>query len=278
MSLERKKRYLVLHWNDGNFRRLCAMLGIATKTGYAWLNRFDKEGLELLLKDDRGGRPRQEVSIEVRNAVLALRGKYGWNEKKIRDTLETRGLKASYYSVRKTLVEANVLGVSPPRRKRTFRKFERPLPNHLWQADFTLLNDEFWLFALLDDYSRYLIDAQQFDSASTENALTVVRRAVHRHGLPFQLMTDHGVQFWNNNLDCPNKFGPELEALGIAHILAGVKRPQTNGKIERWFGSFKDESLRFKGLSQYVFHYNFCRPHGGIGYRKPYERYFAFKL
>ena len=278
MSLERKKRYFVTHVEGERMARLCRLLRIERRTGYNWLARFQAGGLGELLKDDSGGRPKQETPVEVRNSIMELRGTFGWNEKKIRDTLEKQGLKASYYSVRKTLVEANVLGVSPPRRKRTFRKFERPLPNHLWQADFTLLNDEFWLFALLDDYSRYLIDAQQFDSASTENALQVIRRAVEQHGLPFQLMTDHGVQFWNNNLDCPNKFGPELEALGIAHILAGVKRPQTNGKIERWFGVFKNESPSFRGLSQYVFHYNFCRPHGGIGYRKPYERYFAFKL
>jgi transposase InsO family protein len=26
---------------------------------------------------------------------------------------------------------------------------------------------------------------------------------------------------------------------GIEHIMARVKRPQSNGKIERWFGTFK---------------------------------------
>ncbi len=66
--------------------------------------------------------------------------------------------------------------------------------------------------------------------------------------------------------------------LGTEHILAGVKHPQTNGKMERWLSSYKEESPRFRWLSEYVYHYNFCRPHGGIGYAKPFERYFAFKL
>ena len=231
-----------------------------------------------LLMDDRGGRPRKEVNFQVQQAVLGLRKEYGWNEKRIKEELASRNIEASFHAVRTTLARASVLGVAQPRRRRSFRDFERPLPNHLWQADFSLLDDGSWLFALLDDYSRYLVDAMEFESASQENALFVCRRAFARHGVPFQLMTDHGVQFYDNTRKNPNSFGETLEVLGVEHILAGVKRPQTNGKMERWFGSFKEESPRFRGLTEYIYHYNFCRPHGGISYRKPYERYFAFKL
>lgn len=277
MTLERKKRYLILHHDEGNFRRLCALLKISHQTGYDWIKRYEQGGLDALLQDDSGGRPRQEVPAEVRNAVLALRSEHGWNEKKIHESLD-KSLNASYHSIRKILAEAKVLGIASPRRKRTFRKFERPLPNHLWQADFTLLEDDSWLFALLDDHSRYLVDAMEFEEASTENALFVCRRAFKRHGTPYQLMTDHGVQFWNNNRERPNAFGQILEVLGVQHILAGLKRPQTCGKIERWFGCFKNESPRFRGLTEYVYYYNYDRPHGGIGYQKPFERYFAYIL
>ena len=278
MTLERKKRYLVLHRNDGNFRRLCAALQISHQTGYDWLDRFEKGGLDGLLQDDPGGRPRKTIPNDVQKAVLELRQKYGWNEKTIHQQLKETGLRTSFYSIRQTLANAHALGVAPPRKKRTFRKFERPLSNHLWQADFSLLDEGGWLFALLDDYSRYLVGAGIFADPTQENALSVIGQAVQRHGSPFQLMTDHGSQFWNNKADEANRFTPKLLGLGVEHILAGVKRPQTNGKIERWFRSFKTESPQYGGLSEYLFHYNFCRPHGGIKYRKPYERYFAFKL
>lgn len=274
MTLEQKKRYFANHFRNEPLARLCRVLRIDRKTGYNWLARFQAGGLDELLKDDPGGRPKQTVSEDVRSAVLALRRQHGWNEKKIRNELGN----VSFHAVRTILAEAKALGVAPPRRRRTFREFERPLPNHLWQGDFSLLDDGSWLFALLDDYSRYLVDAEEFEEASTENALFVCRRAVQRHGSPFQLMTDHGSTFWNNKLKCPNAFGQVLDAWGVEHIMAGVKRPQTNGKIERWFGSYKDESPRFRGLPEYALHYNFCRPHGGIGYAKPFQRYFAFKL
>jgi putative transposase len=279
VTLERKKRYLVLHRNDGNFRRLCATLHIAPKTGYAWLKRHDQQGLEALLKDDLGGRPVKAVPNQVRQAVITVRKTHGWNEKKIQNELLLQGIETSFHSIRQVLAEAQVLGVAPPRKKRTFKDFERPRANHLWQADFSLLESgEEWLFALLDDYSRYLVGAEIFADPTQENALSVIGRAVQWHGSPFQLMTDHGAQFWNNKMDAPNSFGPSLKELGVEHILAGVKRPQTNGKIERWFGCYKAESPAFVGLSEYLYHYNFCRPQGGIYYRKPYQRYFAFRL
>ncbi len=257
---------------------LCKALHIGRQTGYDWLARFQAGGLEELLKHEVGGRPRQQIPVEVEKAVLELRSKYGWNEKKIHEELAGNDIETSFHAVRQTLAKANVLGVAPPRRKRTFRKFERPLPNHLWQADYSFLDDGTWLFALIDDYSRYLVDAEEFEEASTENALFVVRRAVQRHGSPFQLMTDHGSQFWNNQLKCSNSFGQTLDVWHVEHILAGVKRPQTNGKMERWFGTYKNEVQSFKNLPDYLYHYNFCRPHAGINYVKPYERYFAFKL
>ena len=277
MSLERKKRYFVKHLNEP-MARLCRILRVDRKTGYNWLQRFQAGGLEELLKNEVGGRPRQPVPSEIEKTVLDLRGKYGWNEKKIHRELENSNIEASFHAVRQTLAKAKVLGVAPSRTKRTFKKFERPLPNHLWAYDFSILDDGKYLFALIDDYSRYLVDAETFDSATTENALELCNRAFAQHGAPFQLMTDHGTQFWNNTRKCSNSFGPALEVWGVEHILAGVKHPQTNGKIERWFGVYKTESSSFNGLSEYIYHYNFCRPHAGIKYRKPYERYFSFKL
>lgn len=258
--------------------RLCRLLRIGRKTGYRWLERFSEGGLEKLLHDEPRGRPCGKIPEEVRSAVLDLRKEHGWNEKAIREELLHQEVEASFYSIRTVLSEANALGIAPPRKKRSYGTFERPLPNHLWQADFTLLDDDTWLFALEDDYSRYLVDAMEFEEASTENALFVLRRATTRHGVPYQLLTDHGTQFYDNTGKKPNAFGEIVTTWGVEHILAGVKRPQTCGKIERWFRTYKENILRFKDLSHYLYYYNYDRPHGGIYYRKPYERYYAYRL
>jgi len=55
--------------------------------------------------------------------------------------------------------------------------------------------------------------------------------------------------------------------------------PQSNGKLERWHGSLKNECIRpscpatreeaQKRIEKYVNHYNHVRPHNAIGYITP---------
>ncbi|MCB9370216.1 transposase [Candidatus Woesearchaeota archaeon] len=60
----------------------------------------------------------------------------------------------------------------------------------------------------------------------------------------------------------------------IKHILARVHHPQTNGKIERWWGTYKLEfDSRFNNLDEFVKFYNEERLHQGIGYLYPIERF-----
>ncbi|MBS3135985.1 integrase core domain-containing protein [Candidatus Woesearchaeota archaeon] len=53
--------------------------------------------------------------------------------------------------------------------------------------------------------------------------------------------------------------------------MARVNRPQTNGKVERFFLSYKTEFAigNFNGISDYVKHYNEARPHMSLYYKIP---------
>jgi len=47
------------------------------------------------------------------------------------------------------------------------------------------------------------------------------------------------------------------EEQGIKHILGRVHHPQTYGKIERWFGTYKQEfDERFSSLNEFIDYYN----------------------
>ncbi|PIN87870.1 hypothetical protein COV12_01570 [Candidatus Woesearchaeota archaeon CG10_big_fil_rev_8_21_14_0_10_32_24] len=63
---------------------------------------------------------------------------------------------------------------------------------------------------------------------------------------------------------------PGVTKTKIKHILGRVHHPQTNGKIERWFGTYKTEyDERFNCLDEFVKFYNEIRIHQGINYTKP---------
>jgi len=60
----------------------------------------------------------------------------------------------------------------------------------------------------------------------------------------------------------------------IKHILGRVHHPQTNGKIERWFGTYKQEFKEGEDtLDTFVKYYNEERLHQGINYTTPIQRY-----
>jgi len=72
-----------------------------------------------------------------------------------------------------------------------------------------------------------------------------------------------------------------LMELGIKHRYTRPYRPQTNGKVERFWRTLEDDLLRdtnFDSLEelkeellQYVYYYNHERPHQGINGKKPVE-------
>ncbi|MFH0909905.1 MAG: integrase core domain-containing protein, partial [Planctomycetota bacterium] len=80
-------------------------------------------------------------------------------------------------------------------------------------------------------------------------------------------------------------FTKELEKLGIRQVVASPRRPQTLGKIERFWGTlwrecaeravFLDlEDVR-RRIGLFIDHYNFQRPHQALGGLVPADRFFS---
>jgi transposase InsO family protein len=65
----------------------------------------------------------------------------------------------------------------------------------LWQADFKLCNDDFWMISYQDDHSRFVTGSVKIYSPTGENAILLLDRAVRRFGIPRQILTDQGTQF-----------------------------------------------------------------------------------
>jgi len=64
-----------------------------------------------------------------------------------------------------------------------------------------------------------------------------------------ELILDHGSEFGayriHDDGSWMSDFKSHLEKYGIRPILARVKHPQTNGKLERFFGEYKKHTIRF---------------------------------
>ena len=90
-------------------------------------------------------------------------------------------------------------------------------------------------------------------------------------------MTDCGSQFYANAAEAKKRgasvFEKRLVELGIRQILAGVRHPQTNGKLERLHGEIQRRLPEFEAIMMhksdpvdlFMEWYNHRRPHMSLG-------------
>jgi hypothetical protein len=137
----------------------------------------------------------------------------------------------------------------------------------------------------IDDHSQFCIAAGLIERANASAVCRVFRAALARHGSPEELLTDNGKVFTGRLGPHPAEvlFDRICREQGITHLLTGVRRPTTTGKIERFHKTLRAELLtgrRFASLAEaqqaldtWVDDYNTQRPHQGIAMAVPAQRF-----
>ena len=119
-----------------------------------------------------------------------------------------------------------------------------------------------WVFAVLDDASRYLLALLEVESATTDSSIEGMKRAL-MHGNIKQCISDHGTQFIKQK-GMKSGFAKYLKTEGIKQILCRIKHPQSNGKIEKWFDLYKNHRHAFPDDKKFIEWYNEVRPHRSL--------------
>ena len=163
--------------------------------------------------------------------------------------------------------------LTKPGIKRTYQRWQRTHSNSLWQCDLKLVAPN-WLITILDDHSRYVTASHIFSEGSAENVISLLDQAVHEYTKPREILTDHGSQFWSVRRG-ESSFDTYCEQQSIKHILGGIGKPTTQGKIERWFRTYDQEHDRFPLHRKFIEYYNYERPHMALNYKTPAEVYFG---
>ena len=144
-------------------------------------------------------------------------------------------------------------------------------------------NRRVYLVAFMDDHSRFITGYGLHARQSAALVMEVLRAAIAAYGVPAEILTDNGSQYvtWRGK----SQFSRELEKRGIKQIVARPRRPQTLGKIERFWGSlwrecietsvFLDLADARQRIGLYIDYYNFQRPHQGIDGLVPADRFFG---
>lgn len=198
--------------------------------------------------------------------------------KKIREILKQRGLVDSN--------DSSFDKSSAGDKAKGSRRFEASYPRELYQMDMTYVylpnNAVYYLVIIVDDYSRFCVGSELRLDQRGHSMIEVLHRAIERYGKPTRLLTDQGSSFysWSRN---QTLFSRYLDDMQIEHIVADPHSPQTLGKVERLNQTIQRELLnkvQFSGFEQargsildYFHHYNYSRPHQGIGGSFPASRF-----
>jgi putative transposase len=244
---------------------------------YQILEKYKEFGWDGL-KDHKTGRPETQLNKNAEFIILDLRKRFNYGACRIEHLLNKKGFGISHRQIEKLLVRNGFVEPNVKKQKpRKWVRYELPNPNDLWHTDWSY--DPFsgkQLSVFIDDKTRLITSFGIFKRATTENTIALLKTGILEYGKPKSIMTDHGSQYYGNKADEKQEntqFRIALNAFGIKHYLARVNRPQTNGKVERFFRTYKTEYMTqtFSNITEFIKHYNEERPHMSLNYKTPKE-------
>jgi transposase InsO family protein len=159
--------------------------------------------------------------------------------------------------------------------------FVQPLaPHDHWHIDFSYVNvggTFYYLCSILDGCSRSIVHWEIREAMKEADAELVLQRAREKHpqARP-QIISDNGPQF------VAKDFKEFLRLWQTTHVLTSPHYPQSNGKLERYHRTLKEQAIRPKTpltledarrvVGEFVEHYNTVRLHSALGYVTPEDR------
>ncbi len=213
------------------------------------------------------GRPRIGISDEERIIVKKIFTLYRVGACLLEGiVMLTHGIHIPHNRIHKIMKQEGIAVDEPHKRnRRKWIRYERTYSNSLWHADWKQLKDGRWLICYMDDASRFILAYGVFQEATSKRAVEILDKAIKNYGKPAAILSDRGTQFYATESEYREKGITEFEEYlirnGIRHILARVSHPQTNGKLERFYGEVERKFHLFRDIDELIDWYNNIRPH-----------------
>ena len=132
------------------------------------------------------------------------------------------------------------------------------------------------MIAYLDDASRKIMAYGIYEHPNTRGAIEVYLKAASKYGDPDAVLTDRDPTFYatgsNKKKKGTSTFERFLIERGVKHIVGRVNHPQTNGKIERFYGTLEQKLPLFNNNIHELIHwYNNTKYHMSLEFNGFYE-------
>lgn len=253
-------------------------LGIGRNKYYSWVNRQGQEN------QASGVPPKSHWLTETEKAAIinyyADHRQTGYRRLAYM-MLDADVAAVSPSSVYRVLQTAGLLRPTTAQPTQKGQGFNQPQqPHQHWHIDITYINicgTFYYLCTILDGYSRYIVHWEIRAAMTESDVETVLQRA--REKFPQakpRVISDNGPQFMARD------FKQFIRLCGMKHVRTSPYYPQSNGKIERWHQTLKQECIRpgsplsptdaTRIVTTFVEQYNHHRLHSAIGYITPADK------
>jgi transposase InsO family protein len=294
--LEQRNEFIT-EWlkDEQTFTELCRRFGIARKTGYECVARFEGAGRAGLAERSRAPlHSPQAMTSAVATAIIAERQKRPtWGARKIRLILQREKPNVEWpaaSSIGELLKREGL--IQPQARRRRTPPYTEPLahveaPNQVWCADFKgcfYCGDGFRCdpLTITDAHSRFLLCCRATDKADGPHVRAVMEAVFRKHGLPDGMRTDNGPPFASGAPAGLSRLSMWWLQLGIRHERIEPGRPDQNGRHERMHRTLKQETAsppaanrrrQQQSFIDFERIYNEERPHEALNGQRPADVY-----
>lgn len=271
----------ITHWSEQTQlpnRRLLGWLELGTSKFHQWKERYGQA-------NKHNGKVPRDWWLE------------DWERQAILD-YQARHPLDGYRALTFMMLDEDVVAVSPSSVYRVLKSagrldhktfspskkgtgFVQPLaPHEHWHIDISYVNlagTFYFLCSVLDGCSRYIVHWELQESMKEPQVEIILQRAkeMFPEAKP-RIISDNGPQF------IARDFKEFIRLMGMTHVRTSPYYPQSNGKLERWHGSLKQECIRpacpadaeeaRRRIAGYVEHYNHARLHSALGYITPSDK------
>lgn len=286
-----RKEFVLAQQECDNFSSLCREFGITRKTGYKWKERYEN-GETLSDLSRKPATVANKTDVDTEKLIVSLRTENpGWGAKKLKQVLEKQGYSIpSAKTVNNILHRYGCISSDESAKHKPYIRFEKERCNEMWQTDFKgefKMADNNYCFPLniFDDHSRFVIKiAPSLTTANT--VIPTFRSAFEEFGLPDSILSDNGAQFAGFRQGF-TQFEKWLMNHDVLPVHGRIKHPQTQGKIERFHRTMKNELLKHvvmqdindanRQFQLWREKYNTLRPHEALGMKCPADIYIPSK-
>lgn len=228
-------------------KTVATVFNTTVKTVSAWCKRACHRGSESF--KDKLRKPRQnKITLDVELAIIAMRTMFEWGTARIQQGLinlpeyaikalinSVQDVRLSRTAINDVLTRHNLNGYKNKSEGWKFFRAERP--NELWQLDikgpYRVQGRKYWFVICIDDYSRFMILAEQTDHCPNIEEICEMIMPYARIHKPEKILTDN------------NPFKEQWDAWCktncIEPLHAHPYYPQDKGKVERTIRNLSEE-------------------------------------